>query len=227
MSTLADRIINFNHSLHLPDAPNDIVVMNPYRDPDTRHYSDLFYQKFYGDNRKRIYMAGINPGRNGAGITGVCFVDPIKLENECGISNPFPKKPELSSDFIFMMIKAFGGVDEFFSKFLLTALCPLGFMKNGKNINYYDEKPLMTYTLPFIVEKMHEQIGFGTVREVCFCIGEGTNYKIFSKLNAEHGFFSHIIPLPHPRFVLQYRRKRLEEYISIYTDRLREAEKYL
>lgn len=220
---MAQRIIHFNRNLELGDVPDDISVMNPYRNPETRHYSELFYEKYYGDNDKRIYLIGINPGRNGAGITGVCFVDPVKLQDYCGIPNPFPKKVELSSDFIFMMILAYGGVDAFFSRFLLTAVCPLGFVKNGKNINYYDEKELLNATLPFIVEKMHEQLSFGAKRSVCFCIGEGTNYKVFKKINSEHHFFDDVIPLPHPRFILQYRRKKLDEYIHLYVSSLNQA----
>jgi hypothetical protein len=29
--------------------------------------------------------------------------------------------------------------------------------------------------------------------------------------------------LPHPRFVMQYRRKRIDEYVEMYLDRLRSA----
>jgi hypothetical protein len=35
-------------------------------------------------------------------------------------------------------------------------------------------------------------------------------------LNNEHKWFGEIIPLPHPRFILQYRRKQKDEFIHQY-----------
>ena len=34
------------------------------------------------------------------------------------------------------------------------------------------------------------------------------------------GFFQRIVALPHPRFVMQYRRKRMAEYIAKYREAL-------
>jgi hypothetical protein len=39
-----------------------------------------FYQKYYADNKKRSLIIGINPGRFGAGVTGIPFTDPIRLK---------------------------------------------------------------------------------------------------------------------------------------------------
>ena len=64
-----------------------------------------FYQKYYTDSQPRNFMFGINPGRFGAGITGVPFTDPVRLETECGIQNDFPKKQELSAQFVWMFIQ--------------------------------------------------------------------------------------------------------------------------
>jgi hypothetical protein len=227
METFADKIIRFNKNLALKLPNNHIQVLDPFSKRETRRYSEIFYKKYYNDNIDRVYLIGINPGRFGAGQTGVCFVDPVKLEINCGIENPFPKRAELSSDFIFMIVEAMGGTELFFKRFLLTALCPLGFVKDGKNINYYDDKQLLHSVKPFIINKMLDQIKFGTSKKLCFCIGEGTNFKFFSSLNKEHHFFEEIIPLPHPRFILQYKRKKLEEYIIKYKEELENAYRQL
>ena len=92
-----------------------------------------FYNRFYNDTNKRIYLIGINPGRFGGGTTGIAFTDPINLQVKCEIENKFAKKQELSSDFIYKLIDEFGGVENFFSKFYLTALYPLALIKDGKN----------------------------------------------------------------------------------------------
>ena len=68
----------------------------------------------------------------------------------------------------------------------------------------------------------HSQLKtIATTREVCYCLGEGTNYKIFQRLNAKHSFFKEIIPLPHPRFIMQYRRKKVDEYVKLYLQKLK------
>jgi len=54
-------------------------------------------------------------------------------------------------------------------------------------------------------------------------MGQGKNYKYFSKLNEKHQFFDEIVPLPHPRWVMQYRRKRMEEFRDMFVEKLQEA----
>jgi Domain of unknown function (DUF4918) len=67
---------------------------------------------------------------------------------------------------------------------------------------------------------MNEQLKFGIDREVAFCLGDGKNYKYLSKLNDEKKFFDKIIPLSHPRFIMQYKLKKKEEYIQSYLEKL-------
>ena len=55
----------------------------------------------------------------------------------------------------------------------------------------------------------------------CYCLGEGENYKYFSRINERHGFFKEIVPLPHPRWVMQYRRKKVKEYVELYVEKLK------
>ena len=88
-------------------------------------------------------MLGINPGRFGAGVTGITFTDPVRLEKECGIPNNFDKRQELSSVFIYDFIAAWGGAEAFYSRFFLSAVFPLGFTREGRNLNYYDDPQLM------------------------------------------------------------------------------------
>ena len=98
-----------------------------------------FLQKYFNDVRKRKLILGINPGRFGAGITGVNFTAAKQLTDECGIEHPFSNGSELSAEFIYAMIKAYGGPEKFYNKFFIGSVCPLGFVKAGKNINYYDD----------------------------------------------------------------------------------------
>ncbi len=197
--------------------------MNPFRDKDTYDICKKFYHKYYNDSNPRHLILGINPGRFGGGVTGIPFTDPIRLKEVGGIENSFAKKQELSSLFIYDMINAFGGAQSFYNKFYISSISPLGFTKNNKNLNYYDDKNLEQSLKQFIVENINLQLNFGISRDVVFCLGEGKNFKYLSKLNNEMKFFDKVIPLPHPRFIMQYRLKRKDEYIEYYLLQLRKT----
>jgi hypothetical protein len=224
MKTFSDHILAFIKSLSFPfQLPHDIKVMNPFLDKDTMDICKIFYQKFYNDHNNRHMIIGINPGRFGGGITGIPFTDPIRLQNVCGIKNNWPQKQELSSLLIYDVVNAFGGAETFYSKFYITAVSPLGFTLHDKNLNYYDDKVLETGIKDFVVNCMNKQLQLGIHRNVAFCLGDGKNFKYVSKLNEEHKFFEKIVPLSHPRFIMQYKLKKKEEYIARYLQHLKEA----
>jgi hypothetical protein len=217
METFADQIIDFFSSLEIEvSLPEGIAVLYPYQNPEVIHITEGFFRKYYSDTNPRIPLIGINPGRFGGGVTGISFTDPVNLEYACGIKNPFEKRPELSSTFIYKVIQAYGRVDSFFQQFFLTALCPLGFMRDGKNYNYYDEKPLQEAVRPFIKETLARQHAICGFPEDAVCIGEGKNLRFMQHINEELGLFKRIHPLPHPRFVMQYRRKEMAMIVDRY-----------
>ena len=223
--TFAEKVLHFYKNLHLTDPlPDGVEAMNPYGDAGCREVCRQFYGKFYNDRNKRFLILGINPGRYGAGITGIPFTDPIKLERQFGIKNDLPKKPELSAEFIHAMIAAFGGYDDFFSTFFINSVSPLGFVRDGKNLNYYDTPQLKASLVPFIRQMISALLDLGIHREVVFCLGEGENYKFLHKLNSEEQWFQEVVPLAHPRFIMQYRRKLVTNYIEDFVRTLRRAQ---
>jgi hypothetical protein len=214
---LSGKILDFLFNLQFPIAlPSEIEVMNPFTDLETAKIVSVFYNKYYNDNNSRYCIIGINPGRFGGGVTGIPFTDPIRLEKECGIENKWQRKQELSSVFVYDMINAFGGVKPFYDKFYFTAVSPLGFTRAGKNLNYYDDKKLAERIVPFAVECFRMQIAWGLETSAAFCLGEGTNFKFLSRLNATYKLFDKIVPLSHPRFIMQYKLKTKDEYINKY-----------
>ncbi len=219
--TFAARNIRFLNGLK-PDfkLPKKIDVLLPYQSKEVKSVVKSYYSRYYNDQQQRIFMFGINPGRFGSGITGISFTDPVRLKNIAGIDHPFEMKGELSSEFIYEMILGFGGLEKFASRFFLTAVCPLGFTMEGKNYNYYDDPALEKIVRPFVLKTMQKQLAIGADRKVAVCIGEGDNFKYFSRLNAEHGWFERLVALPHPRWVMQYRRRQMSTFISRYTDTL-------
>jgi hypothetical protein len=220
--TQAGAILDFYKKLRPRFAVGDgIEIMNPYKEPATWELASRFYKKFYADPRPRAFIFGINPGRHGAGVTGVPFTDPLRLERECGIPNDMKKKAELSAEFVYRVIHGYGGVEAFFGQFFITAMSPLGFVRHGRNLNYYDDKELIKDFEPFMLKCIRVQLETMPTYTTCYCLGEGANYKYFSRVNGQHGFFKEIVPLPHPRFIMQYRRKRIGEFVDLYLSRLR------
>ncbi len=214
---LSDKILDFLFSLQFPvELPAGVEVMNPFLDEETKRIVRIFYNKYYNDTNSRYCIIGINPGRFGGGVTGIPFTDPIRLEKECGIENNWQRKQELSSVYIYDMINAYGGAEAFYNQFYFTAVSPLGFTKAGKNLNYYDDKILAERIVPFAVDCFRKQIDWGLHTSVAFCLGEGANYKFLSKLNNEYKLFDKIVPLSHPRFIMQYRLKTKDDYINRY-----------
>src|SRR5580698_3519354 len=219
--TNAAAILDFYRKLRPRFAlPAGISIMNPYREPATWAVTEQFYKKFYGDGRPRAFIFGINPGRHGAGVTGIPFTDPIRLAEKCGIPNGFQKRGELSSEFVYTVIDASGGPEAFYCRYHFTALSPLGFVREGKNLNYYDDKELMNAFEPFMLRCIRRQLETMPSVPTCYCLGEGENFKYFSRVNDRYRFFTEIIPLPHPRWVMQYRRKKVGEYVGLYVEKL-------
>ena len=223
MSTLcSEAIVEFYKNLEVPDnLPSGIEALYPFDENAVSRINKEFYQSFYADSNKRSYLIGINPGRLGAGVTGIPFTDPIRLKNELKIENNFQQKSELSSKFIYDVIESFGGPHAFFGSFYFTSVSPIGFIKEGKNLNYYDDKALEKSIENYVIENFNKQLrSIPTNRKIAFCLGMGKNFSYLKKLNEKHRLFENILPLPHPRWVMQYRLKSKKEFILAYQQNL-------
>ncbi|NEU08289.1 DUF4918 family protein [Flavihumibacter sp. R14] len=219
MIFFAEKVIKFYQSLNLGIVLSDgIQVMHPHLIPEVERISSEFYRKFYSDNYPRTFIFGINPGRFGGGITGIPFTDPIKLESYCGITHPFKGKSELSADFIYQVISGYGGTEKFYNEFYFTSLSPLGYTRNGTNLNYYDDIELLENLMPLMGSWMKSQVDFGANKDRCICLGTGKNLRYLTYMNERYHFFERIDVLEHPRFIMQYRRKYLTDYISKYLE---------
>lgn len=222
--TFADKVTRFIKELSYTGSrlPPEIRVMNPYRESEgTMAIAEAFYHKFYNDNEPRSLILGINPGRFGAGVTGIPFTDSKRLISECKIPYSGKATHEPSSVFVYEMIHAFGGAEAFYKKFYINSVCPLGFTKSSeigkeKNYNYYDSSELMASVKDFIIDNIKKQIALGVRTDTCFCFGAGKNESYLRRLNQEHHFFGKIIALEHPRFIVQYRSANRKFYIDKY-----------
>lgn len=204
--------------------PKGIRAMNPFREENAAliaRVTDEFYHKFYDDDRPRNLILGINPGRLGAGLTGVPFSDTKRLKSDCDIEVTEVSSHEPSSVFVYEVVRAYGGAKLFYDDFYINSVCPLGFVKENEkgkevNYNYYDQKDLEEAAKPFILETLKQQLAMGLNDEVVWCLGGGKNFKFLKKFNKEHKLFGKIVPLGHPRYVVQYKAKLMADYVDKY-----------
>jgi hypothetical protein len=221
--TFAERIIAFNRSVEFTGVlPDGIRIMNPFRESEyIMQVSSAFYRKYYDDNNPRRLILGINPGRFGAGFTGIPFTDTKRLTAECGIAYSGRQTHEPSSVFIYEVIRQYGGPEKFYGDFYISSVSPLGFTHRStggreKNFNYYDRPDLTAAVYDFMVDNIRKQVAIGVSTDICICLGTGKNEKFLRALNDKYGFFREIIALEHPRWVMQYRAKSKQKYVARY-----------
>ena len=219
--TFSKQILDFYFSLPKDLAlPNGVETIFPFDNPETREVMQTFFNKYYNDSKRRTYLIGINPGRLGSGITGIGFADAYHLDKYCDIPNNFDKRVEISAAFMFEVIEAYGGVEKFYASNFFTTVMPLGLLKDNKNYNYYDDPQTQKALEPFITQTLLEQMSFPQAKLNIICVGTGKNLKYLTAFNEKYHCFESIEVVPHPRWVMQYRRKEKEKYIGVYLDAL-------
>jgi uracil-DNA glycosylase len=218
----ADHVMKFNRELNYAGKlPRSIRIMNPFREnEEVISLSAQFYQQFYSDTKGRKIILGINPGRLGAGATGIPFTDTKRLLQICGIQAKSMQTHEPSSVFIYKMIERFGGAAAFYSEYYINSVCPLGFVKknekgNWLNYNYYDDAELFSCMRKFIISNLKKQIAFGIDTNTAYVLGK-KNAKFLELINQEENLFEKIIPLDHPRYIEQYKSRLSEKYLNDY-----------
>lgn len=217
----ADQVIKFNENLsYTGNLPEGFDVLNPYlENPETLMVMQTFYHKYYNDSSRRKFIIGINPGRYGAGVTGVPFTDTKRLESVCGIKMESAQTHEISSVFMYDMIENYGGADLFYKDVYINSPFPLAIVRKTKNgwlnANYYDDKELFEAVKDFMIESLKKHISLNLDVSEVFILGK-KNAGFISKLNKEAKLFDKMTVLEHPRYIQQYKSKEKQIYIDKY-----------
>lgn len=112
---------------------NDILILNEFL--ENWENVKRFNEKYYNGNYPKTVLCGINPGKNGAGKTGIPFIDFTSLSQLLdGVER---SDTERSAQFFYDIVQEFGA-ERFYKSFYVTNISWLGFMKDGKNVNYYN-----------------------------------------------------------------------------------------
>ena len=129
---------------------------------------------------------------------------------------------EPSSVFVYEAIEAFGGAKAFYQDFFIGSVCPLGFTIRKKggmvNFNYYDRTSFAKALAPYLLEQIRAQIELAGKNERIIVFGTGKNLKFLTQLNKEFNFTPELIALEHPRYIMQYKYRDRESYITKYLE---------
>ena len=224
--TFAGKVIKFNSELDYKGSlPDRIRILNPFKhNEEILAVSSAFYRKFYTDNNLRKLILGINPGRLGAGATGIPFTDTKRLSDICKIKIESFATHEPSSVFIYELIEKYGGAEKFYSTYFINSVCPLGFIIQNKkgnwvNCNYYDYEELLLAVKPLIIESLKKQIRLGIDTRTCFVLGR-KNAAFLKLINDKEKLFESIVVFDHPRYIIQYKSKDKDRYLNEYLSKL-------
>lgn len=203
------------------ELPADVQVLRPYTDPEVRRVLRLMCRKYYAGGHPRVGVWGINPGRFGAGVTGLSFTDPWAVAHDLGIPTTLEGRRELSAEFISRVIAAYGGAQKFYRDVYMSALCPLGFTRHDVNINFYDDVQLAKTIRSKIIEWMSQALDAGVRRDVTIVLGAGKLRSFMEKHIRTDVGLAEVVYLDHPRYIMQYRRRDVEAYVELYVETIR------
>ena len=230
--TTAQKILEFYDSLKNADIslPEKYRLITPFTGANQQRIAQIthrFYHRYYHDDKRRFMILGSSPARRGTALIGVPFEDVNHLQKDTGISLDAFGANKRSSSFLYEVMEEYGERQNFYKRFYMSFVCPLGIEKinlkgNWVNCNYYENVALKKCLHTFIVDSLRCQIDFNIDTSVCFCIGSGENFKFLTNINNKHHFFDAIVPLEHPRFIMQYNADRKEEFMQKYVNTFRQ-----
>lgn len=177
---------------------------------NNRENINAFCQKFYGDAIPRIMICGINPGRHGAGKTGVPFLDFMSLSRLIpGIER---QDSEKSASFFFEVVRSFDA-ESFFRTFYVGNFSSVGYLRDGVNLNYHD--------LPQAAREVVERNFLEEIEAIhpthVISLGKEVHRTLHNLLSAS---IDCSLYLPHPSWIATYRSYEMDHWVARYRDAL-------
>ncbi len=177
-----------------------------------RPIAEQFWQQYVPEPLPQTVIVGLNPGRLGAGLTGIPLLDFRSLANLLPDTQLPRNETEPSANFFHRVVQNIGA-EKFYREFYVSNVSAVGYVRDNKNCNYPD--------LPDAAQRIIEQrfldemavlapkriIALG--REV-----EATVQRLFS------GGSVTISHLPHPSWIMTYRLREAQSWVRRYTQML-------
>lgn len=191
----------------------DLVVLDDFL--QNKNNIKRYYEKYVSKNKPKIVLCGINPGRFGAGLTGIPFIDFKSLSKMLNDINR--TETEQSAQFFFRVIEKIGK-ERFYQNCYVTNISKFGFAEQGKsrNVNYYD---LPKNTQRWLLDRFCEEMNFINPNII---IPLSQNVEHSLNLLKDEGKLSFNIGerINHPSWVMTYRKNDEDIWIKKYCDEI-------
>ena len=179
---VSEQLTNMTVSL-----PAGFRLQDAFQSAVARELSQDFYRKYYADEQPRTLILGINPGRHGAGLTGIPFTDSQRLESKLELPAKGIRSYEPSSTFVYEVIEKMGGAMDFYRKFFFQSPLPLCLLRKNErnnwcNANYYDRKDLTQALQPLMQWAIGELLRLPLKRGKVFLLGDEQELSVFEIL---------------------------------------------
>ena len=198
-----DRYLNDDNFLRLLGEHEICALSDFHRNKDG---IETFWRKYYGGAVPRVVLCGINPGRHGARNTGIPFLDFQSLSQLIpGIDR---QDNERTAGFFFQVVRQFG-VEAFFHSFYVTNVASVGFIRDGKNLNYTE---LPASALEVVERNFLQEMEIVQPTHV-ISLGEVVQQTVRKLLPAS---VDCSMRLPHPSWITTYRGKEMDEWVARY-----------
>ncbi len=210
---MTTNLIRQNHERYLNDhaflrllGEHDTCVLSDFLLKDGQAAIDAFWKTYYPEGPPRTVICGLNPGRFGAGQSGIPFMDFLSLSQL--LPGLHRLDSERSAGFFFRVVQAYGAA-EFFREFYVTNVASVGFIRHGKNLNY----PALPWQAVEVVER-----NFLAEMEIVqpariISLGRDVHKTVRKLLGARVECET---CLPHPAWVATYRSASMEEWVARY-----------
>lgn len=207
------NLIQQNHARYLNDTAclhllgeHEICILSDFL--LNKDGIDMFWQTYYGGALPRVVLCGINPGRHGAGKTGIPFLDFQSLSKLIpGIDR---QDSERTAGFFFQIVRQFG-VEAFFKTFYVTNVSSVGFIRDGKNLNYHD---LPAPALEVVERNFLQEMEVVRPTHI-ISLGDAVQQTVRKLLPAS---VDCSMRLPHPSWIMTYRGNAQDKWAARYLE---------
>ena len=177
-----------------------------------RAWLDAFWQHYVPYPLPQTVILGLNPGRFGAGQTGIPFIDFRSLS----VLLPDAELPKLDSEpsatFFFRVVQQIGA-EKFYREFFVSNVSALGYLRNGKNANYTD---LPQVAQQIVARNFAEEMAALRPKRI---IALGREAEASAQELYPDGSVR-ISHLPHPSWIMTYRLREAQSWVRRYAQML-------
>jgi hypothetical protein len=113
-----------------------------------------------------------------------------------------------------------GGPRDFYNRFLISSVMPMGLLNGTKNCNYYDSASIFRKCKSVIQLSMEKHLDMHVNRDRVIILGK-KNADFFYKIKGFNTLFKEVVTLDHPRYVMQYQLKNKDRFIGHWISTLR------